>query len=372
MPNTPSAPPHLMALIKDEIHHLISFNTHTRPWHMPIMAAIASSLPIFLGAYFGQLSYGLIASLGAMVFLNLPYQGSFMFRMVQVLACSMGFVACYGIGMLAHLEARLTLPLLFFIAFWVAVFGRFYRMAPPAGMFILMASAIALFMPVPAMQIPFYVGLIGFGCLFAGVIACIYTLITMAAKHKATKMEPFVYQNDIIINSLIVATTVTLSMAIALSMDMTKPYWAAMSSFVIINGVNFQGIWRKQFQRIIGTFLGMGVAWWLLSLNLNAWGVAVTMFLLAATIETLVVRNYAFAVIFITPMTIIIAEYGSHPLSLVQTVSHSAVILARFWDTVIGCLIGLAGGFVIHHAHFRPRLHAIDQWLIKKLNIIER
>ena len=70
-------------------------------WHMLVMAGIAASLPIFLAASIGRWQDGLIASLGAMVFLNLPYQGSFLFRMVQLLACSFGFVACFSLGFIA-------------------------------------------------------------------------------------------------------------------------------------------------------------------------------------------------------------------------------------------------------------------------------
>ena len=79
-------------------------------WHMPVMAGIAASLPIFLAASIGRWQDGLIASLGAMVFLNLPYQGSFLFRMVQLLACSFGFVACFALGFIAQVAPVMTLP----------------------------------------------------------------------------------------------------------------------------------------------------------------------------------------------------------------------------------------------------------------------
>ncbi|MNU03053.1 hypothetical protein D3C72_2469530 [compost metagenome] len=60
------------------------------------------------------------------------------------------------------------------------------------------------------------------------------------------------------------------------------------------------------------------------------------------------VRHYGFAVIFITPMTILLAEaatLGQGPVA--------ALIEARFFDTVLGCLVGLAGGVCIHNARFR-------------------
>ncbi len=47
---------------------------------------------------------------GAMVFLNLPYQGSFLFRMMQLLACSFGFVVCFSLGFIAQVVPVMTLP----------------------------------------------------------------------------------------------------------------------------------------------------------------------------------------------------------------------------------------------------------------------
>ncbi len=56
----------------DEWRALASLNRSDRPWEMPAAAALASGLPIFIGAAFGELGLGLAASLGGLVFLHLP------------------------------------------------------------------------------------------------------------------------------------------------------------------------------------------------------------------------------------------------------------------------------------------------------------
>jgi uncharacterized membrane protein YccC len=61
-----------------------------------------------------------------------------------------------------------------------------------------------------------------------------------------------------------------------------------------------------------------------------------------------VVRHYAFAAIFITPLTILLAEAAT-----LGHASPSALIEARFFDTVLGCLIGLVGGICLHSPRFR-------------------
>ncbi len=355
----------IMPRIDQQLSQLIQFNRPARAWHMPVMAGIAASLPIFLAASIGRWQDGLIASLGAMVFLNLPYQGSFLFRMVQLLACSFGFVACFSLGFIAQVVPVMTLPLLGFIGFWVAVFGRYFRLAPPAGVFMIISAALGMFLPSQVHQMPYFIGVLSLGCLLSGMIACVYTLVLMYQQRDHSSAPSFGYADDMIVNSSIVAVAIVLSVAIALMLDLPRPYWAAASCFVIITGISFQSIWIKQLQRLIGTALGMLVAWWILSLNLSAWGVALAVMALVMIIETLVVRNYALAIVFVTPMTLLIAENGQ----IIET-DHMQIILARFWDTLIGCLVGLVGGFVIHSPRLRPKLSAIDHSIRRRLHIL--
>ena len=51
----------IKGLIDGELNHLLTVNRSHRPWHMPIIAAIAISFPVFVGAYFSDLSSGIKA-----------------------------------------------------------------------------------------------------------------------------------------------------------------------------------------------------------------------------------------------------------------------------------------------------------------------
>lgn len=50
----------------------MTINASDRLWQMPFAAALASGLPLLVGAYFDRMDYGLVSSLGGMVFLSLP------------------------------------------------------------------------------------------------------------------------------------------------------------------------------------------------------------------------------------------------------------------------------------------------------------
>jgi uncharacterized membrane protein YccC len=105
---------------------------------------------------------------------------------------------------------------------------------------------------------------------------------------------------------------------------------------------------------VLGTAIGLGLAWALLSLPLEKWSVAVTMMVLAFIIEMAVVRHYGFAVIFITPLTILLADapmLGHAPIG--------ELIEARFIDTCLGSLVGLLGGICLHSPAFRAQAGAV-------------
>jgi uncharacterized membrane protein YccC len=99
---------------------------------------------------------------------------------------------------------------------------------------------------------------------------------------------------------------------------------------------------------VVGTGLGLLLSLGLLAMPLDKWTISLMVMALSFIIETAVVRHYGFAVIFITPLTIFLAEAA--------TLGHgspTALIQSRFFDTVLGCVVGLIGGICLHSPRFR-------------------
>lgn len=353
----------IKALIDGELAHLLTVNRSKRPWHMPIIAAIAISFPVFVGAYFDALSSGIKASLGAMVILNIPLVGKLPYRLVTVMAWGFAMSLCFALGLIAQQIPLLKLPIFTLMAFGIVIFGRYYRQPPPAGLFVMMAGAIALFIPLPLEDILPATGLVMLGSGFALVMALLYSLFLLATR-PATPTPTYSYEPDTITESLIVASFVSLALLIAVTLQLSNPYWAAVSCFLIIQGIHLRTMWIKQIHRLLGTVLGVVLASWMLSWGLSIWGVALAILTMMLCIETLVDRHYGLAVIFITPLTIFIAEYGSGlPFS---ESAYQEVIRTRLFDTVIGCLVGLSGGVVMHSTNLRIPLRRIENWLLAR------
>ena len=320
---------------------------------MPFAAALASGAPLLVGAYFGHIAYGLVSSLGGMVFLYLPAT-SLQHRMVWLMACTTGMAACYALGLASHLVAPMLLPVLAGIAVLTMVGVRLYRIGPPGGMFFIMAAAIGAYTPVSVEQYPTLVGLNALGGLLACAVAFAYSVYTLRRRAPPpVALLPAPGFDDVVLEPVIIGVFVGISLALAQGLQMPRPYWVPVSCLAVIQGASLRAVWNKQLHRIVGTVAGVGVAWVLLRPALGPWGIALAVMALTFCVETLVVRHYASAVVFITPLTILLAdaaELGRTP--------PAALIHARLVDTVLGSLIGLLGGVCLHDARIRAVLAA--------------
>jgi uncharacterized membrane protein YccC len=335
-------------LMRAELLHLTTINASDRRWQMPVGAALASGLPLLVGAYFAHLDYGLVSSLGGLVFLYLPDTPLY-HRTVLLMACAFGMGACYALGVMSHFLPLLLVLVLTVIAIVVTMVCRFYGVGPPGSLFFIMAASIGAYSPIEVLQVPLHVGLLNLGCLLACVIAFFYSLyvLRLQAPQPVPPLPPATF-DFVVFDSVVIGLFVGISLALAQALQLQRPYWVPVSCLAVIQGVSMCAVWNKQVHRIAGTGIGLGLSWGLLALPLDPWSVSLLMMALTFMIETLVVRHYGLAVIFITPLTILLAE-----ATRLGQGSPDAMIQARFFDTVLGCVVGLIGGVCLHSPRFR-------------------
>ena len=341
----------LKALLRAEYASLTTVNASDRGWQLPLAAALATGLPLLVGAWFGHLGYGLVSSLGGLVFLYTP-NTPMSHRMVSLLASAFGLTSCYALGVLSQIYPPLTVLALAVIATLVTMVCRFYRVGPPGSLFFAMAAAIGAYSPVELLEFPLFVGLLALGCLLACAIAFFYSLMMLRrrAAEPVAPLPPASF-DFVVFDSVVIGACVGLSLAIAQLLQLPRPYWVPVSCLAVIQGASFRAVWNRQVQRILGTAVGLLVCWGLLALPLDAWRISLVMMALVFIIESLVVRHYGVAAIFITPLTILLAEASS-----LGSGASSGIIMARLLDTVLGCLVGVFGGICLHTPRFRAVL----------------
>lgn len=338
----------LKRLLREELQLLLTFKPSDRLWLMPFAAALATGLPLLIGAYFEHLDYGLVSSLGGLVFLYLP-NTPLSHRMVTLMACAFAMTACYTLGALSHFSPLLMMPVLVFIAILATMVCRFYDLGPPGSLFFVMAAAIGAYSPMQVLQVPLMVGLVTMGTLLACLIAFFYSLyaLRLQAPQPARPLPPASF-DYVVFDAVVIGIFVGISLALAQALQLEKAYWVPISCLAVIQGVSLRAVWTKQLHRVLGTGVGLLLAWGLLALPLDKWTISLAFMALTLVIETVVVRHYAVATIFITPLTILLVEAAT-----LGQASPAPLIQARFFDTVLGCLVGLAGGICLHSPRFR-------------------
>ena len=192
------------------------------------------------------------------------------------------------------------------------------------------------------------------GCVLAGVIAFLYSLYLLRRQLPGAPPAPVQDFGVVIAEPVLIGAFVGLSLALAQALQLQRPYWVPVSCLAVIQGASLRAVWTRQVQRIAGTALGLLLFWGLAALPLGAWSVAWTITALSFVIETLVVRHYGLAVVFITPLSILLAEAAR-----LGTTAPHALMQARLIDTVLGCVVGLAGGACLHSAAVRGRVTAL-------------
>ena len=338
----------LKKLIHTELDHLTTITPSDRSWQMPFTAALAIGLPLLIGAYLNHIEYGLVSSLGGLVFLYLP-NTPMHHRMVTVMACAFAITSCYTLGVMSHFSSALMVPVLTFISILITMLCRFYSLGMPGSLFFIMAAAIGAYTPLSPLQVPVMVGLVSMGSLLACLLAFFYSLYSLRQRPAQASPSIAVPTFDyIVFDSVIIGIFVGISLFLAQSLHLEKAYWVPVSCLAVIQGVSVRAIWNKQLQRIAGTSIGLLVSWGLLLLMTDKWIICLTIMLLTFMIEMIVVRHYALAAIFITPLTILLAEAATMELGTV-----TVLIQARFFDTVLGCLVGMSGGICLHNQAFR-------------------
>jgi uncharacterized membrane protein YccC len=124
--------------------------------------------------------------------------------------------------------------------------------------------------------------------------------------------------------------------AIASELGLERAYWTMAAAVLMLHqGLDLVRTLQRGLERMLGTWAGLIIAWGVISLRPTGLWLAVTLMAFQFLIELFVLRNYAIAVAFITPVALTIAA-GGHALS---DLHH--LLIGRGVDTTLGCVIAL-------------------------------
>lgn len=337
-----------------EFRELITISPSDRPWQMPFAAALASGLPLLVAAAFDRMADGVTAAIAGLVFLYLP-PTSMQHRMATLMACCFGMIACYALGILCHLVPAATVPLITIMAILVTAACRYYRIGPPGSFFFIMAATIAAFAPVDSADLAHKVGIVAIGCMHAALVAFLYSLYALRRRTPKPVPDRSVdILNEVWVDAVLIGLSVGIALAIAQFLAFERAYWVPISCLAVLQGVTLRAAWNRQVHRVLGTTVGLFLTGALLLVVRDVWTIALVIILLTFLIEMAVVRHYGFATIFITPLTILLAEAPHLGYSDVGQLME-----ARFIYTLLGAGMGFVGAVALHVPASRDRMARI-------------
>ncbi len=324
--------------------YLLEFKQTERKWHFPILAALCIGSCLFIGYFLGKPGYGSLSSLGALTILYFT-SAPITQRMVHLAVCAFGIVFSFTISLFFSFNAYVAALLLGITAFLAHFLTSYFKMPPPGNFFFIMVAAMASTFPFDPELIPTRVGLVTMGAILSCSLAFLYSVFIEKSRVVTVPRRTFNKRRYTkFVESIIIGVFMALTLITGHLLKFNNTYWISIAAVAIVQGRNFEHVRQRNMHRILGTFIGIALAWLILWFRPEKIIMIMIITVLQFIIELLVVRNYGFAVAFITPLTILLAETGSEVYHPVEQLMH-----ARLLDTVIGSLIGLAAGFFMHH-----------------------
>ena len=342
------------------IKPLVALNDHKRPWGGHITVALSVGIPLLVGVWLNHFILGIVVRLGGLSSIYLR-QTPLAHRMVTMALVGFGFCVSFTVSSLAGFHPLIMTFVLFLVAFAATFISRYFTMPPPGSFFFIMVACVASAMPYDLAVLPQRIGLIFIGCMVASSLVLVYSLLQYVTKntqgiHPGEPTEPRVVA--ILLEAATIAVFIAASYLLAIGLGFDRPYWAPISCLAVIQGASFRAVWHRNVHRIVGTALGLGLAWVMFSFQPSLLALALLVMAISFIAEVLITRNYGLAVIFVTPLSIIFAEASQAVNDINQ------VIYLRMVDVVLGSLVGYVGGWVLHKKHYYDRL---EQALLKRL-----
>jgi hypothetical protein len=326
--------------VKNDVQAMLQVRPQIRPWQLSAVAALSVGLPVFIGALTGNIREAVLASMGGLVITYMP-NASIVRRMITLIVALFGFVLSFSFVGLLSFNPILAAVGILAITILANGITRYWQVPAPGRFFFIMLAALAATLPFNLEALPVRVGWLMLGGTFTIIFAFLYSL-SMPAKEPAAPLAVTVLytRKQLLIESLVMGMVVAGSYVLALALGLTNPYWVPISCAAIMQGADLRIMRHRQIQRIVGTALGLVIAYLLLLLPLSGVQVAVAITLLVFIVEKSMVRHYGLAIIFITPLTILLAD------SALGTLALSELVQARFIDIALGSVIGFIGGYL--------------------------
>lgn len=297
-----------------------------------LRAAISVGVPLLILWSVGRLDFSVYASFGA--FAALYGRNDAFADRVRMQASAGGVLLLAmlaGTGLsFAHAPAIVAVVVVSVLASFVTLLAYAMQWHPPGPLFVVFASGATASIPAAASSF-LSVIVVGAGSVLVALLVTVLFAVvgTRGAPPSATAKTRQRIGDVGWEMAITVGVATLLAGAVGLLLVGSHWYWAMVGAAAAVSGAHVTARLIRGLQRLVGTLLGVLVAAGLLSLHLPPLAVIVLAVVFQAGAEMFVGRNYGIAMIFITPLALLMVELAS-------PTSTDLLLRDRALETVIG------------------------------------
>ncbi|ADU49907.1 FUSC family protein [Intrasporangium calvum] len=334
---------------------LVTMGPHRGAHRVALRAGISVLVPLLLLVSIGRPELTPYAAFGAFTSLYGRAHRHTDRTGMQAIA-GVALVASVTLGVavsLAPASQWLVVPVGALLAAWGSLTSDAYRWHPPGPLFLVFGFAVCAMVPAQPMDLlvaPAVAGASGVFSLLVGHVGALrdpasWARPVLPRPRFGDALEPTGSRAHL----LRYLVAVTASGALATTSGWEHPYWAMVASVVVLSGPDLASRFVRGLQRIIGTLLGVGVAAAVLAWAPHEGAGAVLVIAgLQMLAELFVGRNYALALLFVTPLALLMGQ-------LLAPSPVGPLLRDRLLETVLGALVAMVVLLTVPDRLPRPR-----------------
>jgi hypothetical protein len=324
-------------------------------WEYGMQAGLAMGVPVAIFTFFGQLAFGLIASLGG--FAGLYCAGRTLKQHVIVLPLvAMGFILASFIGIATAFNDWVTIAALIAVTLVGCTIAIGTNLGPPGGVMFIVVTAASNHMvnssklaalPYGVYTIPL---LVGVGAFIAYAVVLLLMFLPFMRDNVDPKLPPLSRRLRFTADSYFLIARIVAGVIIASIVGMTlsiqRSYWVIVAVAAILQGGPSRQLTTvRGVQRVLGTLIGVLIFEAIARIPTSGLLIVLFTTLLQGMTQVVIARNYVLGLMFITPLALLNTTIG-------YASDRGVTIRERIIDTIWGAVIAIV-------------VFLIDEWVRK-------
>ena len=321
------------------VRGLLALGPHGGAHRVAVRAGVSVLVPLLALVLLGHVEWTAYAAFGA--FTSLYGRNHARPERAGMQAVAGGFLTlAVTLGVLVSLapDSRwLVVPVGALLAAGGSLTSDAYGWHPPGPLFLVFGFAVSAMVPATPATVPVAAGIAALSALFSMLVAQVGVLREPASWSPPVLPVPR-FRDSLASPGAVthlVRYVVAISVAggVATALDWQHPYWAMVAAVVVLSGPDLLSRLTRGVQRVVGTLLGLGVAAVILQWGPQGAVAVLVIVVLQVLTELFVGRNYAVALLFITPLALLMGQ-------LAHTSPTVPLLRDRLLETVLGALVG--------------------------------